>query len=93
MASLFWPAAPRRRGCLMDGTRRRFLTTAVTAVGVAATRNLADSGDHVQDQGHEAPPLEDTMITGSFRLSEAALARNFAPCCRRHSRRARIGSN
>jgi len=46
----------------MDGTRRRFLTTAVTAVGVAATRNLADSGDHVQDQGHEAPPLEDTMI-------------------------------
>ena len=52
----------------MDGTRRGFLTTAVAAVGVAATRNLADSGDQEHDPTHEAAPVEDTII--STRLTE-----------------------
>jgi nitronate monooxygenase len=46
----------------MDGNRREFLTSAVTAVGAAATRNLKDSGDREHDSKHEAAPLEDVMI-------------------------------
>jgi nitronate monooxygenase len=52
----------------MDATRRGFLTTAVTAVGVAATHNLAHSDDHEQNQSHEKVPPEDTMI--NTRLTE-----------------------
>src|ERR1700730_4075848 len=52
----------------MDATRRGFLTTAVTAVGVAATHNLAHPDDHEHDHSHEAVPFEDTMI--STRLTE-----------------------
>jgi nitronate monooxygenase len=55
-------------GCPMDATRRGFLTTAVTAVGVAATRNLAHADDHEHDHSREAVPSEDTMI--STRLTE-----------------------
>lgn len=46
----------------MDATRRGFLTTAATAVGVAATRNIAGTGDYEHDHSHEAVPLEDTLI-------------------------------
>jgi nitronate monooxygenase len=52
----------------MDATRRGFLTTAVTAVGVAATHNLARPDDHEQNQSHEKVPPEDTMI--NTRLTE-----------------------
>jgi nitronate monooxygenase len=52
----------------MDATRRGFLTTAVTAVGVAATHNLAHATDDEHDRSHEAVPSEDTMI--STRLTE-----------------------
>ena len=52
----------------MDATRRVFLTTAVTAAGAAATRNLAHPDDHEHDHSHEAAPLEDTLI--STRLTE-----------------------
>jgi nitronate monooxygenase len=52
----------------MDATRRGFLTTAVTAVGVAATHNLAHPDDHEHDHSHEAASSEDTMI--STRLTE-----------------------
>jgi nitronate monooxygenase len=52
----------------MDATRRDFLTTAVTAVGVAATHNLAHADDHEHDHSHESVPSEDTMI--STRLTE-----------------------
>jgi nitronate monooxygenase len=55
-------------GCQMDATRPGFLTTAVTAVGVAATRNLAHADDHEHDHSREAAPSEDTMI--STRLTE-----------------------
>ena len=52
----------------MDATRHGFLTTAVTAVGVAATHNLAYPDDHEDDHSHESLPSEDTMI--STRLTE-----------------------
>src|SRR5580700_4704157 len=52
----------------MDATRRGFLTTAATAVGAAATQNLAQPGDHQNDHNHEAAPSEDTII--STRLTE-----------------------
>ena len=52
----------------MDATRRGFLTTAVTAVGVAATHNLAHPDDDEHDRSHEAVLSEDTMI--STRLTE-----------------------
>ena len=52
----------------MDATRRGFLTTAVTAVGVAATHNLAYPDDRENDHSHESVPSEDTMI--STRLTE-----------------------
>jgi nitronate monooxygenase len=52
----------------MDATRRGFLTTAVTAVGVAATHNLAHADDDERDPSHEPVPSEDTMI--STRLTE-----------------------
>jgi nitronate monooxygenase len=52
----------------MDATRRGFLTTAVTAVGVAATHNLAHPDDDEHDPSHEPVPSEDTMI--STRLTE-----------------------
>jgi nitronate monooxygenase len=52
----------------VDATRRGFLSTAVTAVGVAATRNLSHRGDHEHHHSHESVPSEDTMI--STRLTE-----------------------
>ena len=52
----------------MDATRRGFLTTAVTAVGVAATRNFSHTGDQEHDHSHESVPSEETMI--STRLTE-----------------------
>ncbi len=52
----------------MDATRRGFLTTAVTAVGVAAAHNLAYPDDDEHDPSHEPVPSEDTMI--STRLTE-----------------------
>jgi nitronate monooxygenase len=52
----------------MDATRRGFLTTAATAVGVAATHNLAYPDDHEHDHSHESVPSEDRMI--STRLTE-----------------------
>lgn len=52
----------------MDATRRGFLSTAVTAVGVAATRNLSHPGDHEHHHSHESVPSGDTMI--STRLTE-----------------------
>src|SRR5712691_1902493 len=44
------------------------MTTAVTAVGVAATHNQAHPDDHEPDHRHEAVPSEDTMI--STRLTQ-----------------------
>jgi nitronate monooxygenase len=52
----------------MDATRRGFLTTAVTAVGVAATHNLTNPDDHEHDHSHEKVAPEETMIT--TRLTE-----------------------
>jgi nitronate monooxygenase len=52
----------------MDATRRGFLTTAVTALGVAATHNLAHPDDDEHDPSHEPVPSEGTMI--STRLTE-----------------------
>lgn len=52
----------------MDATRRCFLTTAVTAVGVAATRKLADPDDHEHGHNREAVQSDVTMI--STRLTE-----------------------
>jgi nitronate monooxygenase len=52
----------------MDATRRSFLSTAVTAVRVAATHNLANPDGHEHDHSREAVPSEDTMI--STRLTE-----------------------
>lgn len=52
----------------MDATRRGFLTTAVTAVGAAATHNLANPNGSEHDYGHESVPSGDTMI--STRLTE-----------------------
>jgi nitronate monooxygenase len=52
----------------MDATRRAFLTTAVTAVGVAATRNLSHPVDQEHHHSHESVPSGDTMI--STRLTE-----------------------
>ena len=52
----------------MDATRRGFLTTAATAVGVAATQNLAHPDDHEHDHSHEIGPSENTMI--NTRLTE-----------------------
>ena len=52
----------------MDATRRGFLTTAVTAVGVAATHNLPRPEESEYEHSHEAVPSEDTMI--STRLTE-----------------------
>src|SRR5260370_1760540 len=52
----------------MDATRRGFLPTAVTAVGVAAAHNLAHPDDDEHNRSHEAVPSEDTMI--STRLTE-----------------------
>jgi nitronate monooxygenase len=45
-----------------------FLTTAVTAVGAAATQSFADPDDHEHDYNHQAVPSEDAMI--STRLTE-----------------------
>jgi nitronate monooxygenase len=53
----------------MDATRRGFLTTAATAVGVAAAHNLAHAEDHEGDHSREAVPSEDRMI--STRLTES----------------------
>jgi nitronate monooxygenase len=53
----------------MDATRRGFLTSAVTAVGVAATRNLAHPDDDEHDRSHEVVSSENTMI--STRLTES----------------------
>jgi hypothetical protein len=52
----------------MDATRRGFLTTAVTAVGVAATHNLAHPDDDERDRTNKTVPPDDTMI--STRLTE-----------------------
>jgi nitronate monooxygenase len=52
----------------MDATRRGFLSTAVAAAGVAATRNLSNPGDHERDHHLESAPSEDAMI--STRLTE-----------------------
>jgi nitronate monooxygenase len=52
----------------MDATRRDFLTTAVTAVGVAATHDLSQLDEHEPVHRHESVPSEDTMIL--TRLSE-----------------------
>jgi hypothetical protein len=43
-----------------------FLTTAVTAVGVAATHNLTNLGDREHDHSHEKVAPEETMITTRF---------------------------
>src|ERR1700675_3870601 len=53
----------------MDATRRGFLTTAVTAVGAAATHNLASPDDHEHNARHEAVTAEKKMI--STRLTES----------------------
>jgi len=53
----------------MDATRRGFLTTAVTAVGAAATHNLASPEDHEHDSRHELVPSEGGMI--STRLTQS----------------------
>jgi nitronate monooxygenase len=55
------------KGCLMDATRRGFLTTAVTAAGGAVTHNLASPDDRENDHSHELAPLEDSIST---RLTE-----------------------
>jgi nitronate monooxygenase len=52
----------------MDVTRRGFLATAVTAAGVAASRNFADPGNHEFDPSHGAARLGDVAI--STRLTE-----------------------
>jgi nitronate monooxygenase len=52
----------------MDATRRGFLTTAVTVVGVAATHNLAHPDDDERDRTNKTVPPDDTMI--STRLTE-----------------------
>ena len=49
----------------MDATRRGFLTTAVTAVGIATTHNLAPADEF---DSNEAIPSKDTVI--STRLTE-----------------------
>jgi nitronate monooxygenase len=51
----------------MDTTRRGFLTTAVTAVGVTATHNFAHADDK-HDPGHGRTSSPDTMI--STRLTD-----------------------
>jgi nitronate monooxygenase len=50
----------------MNATRRGFLTTAATAMGAAATHNLADRGDLESDQSQDVPPSEDTLIRTRF---------------------------
>src|SRR5260370_22640940 len=52
----------------MNATRRGFLTTAATAVGVAATLNVADADDHEHDHGRQAVRSDDAVI--STRLTE-----------------------
>src|SRR4029077_3563705 len=52
----------------MDATRRGFLTTAVSAVGAAATQNFADPHDNEREYNHQAVPSDDTTI--SSRLTE-----------------------
>jgi nitronate monooxygenase len=52
----------RTKGCLMDATRRGFLTTAVTAVGAAAARDFSEPGNHEPARSHELAPLDDAMI-------------------------------
>jgi nitronate monooxygenase len=50
----------------MDTTRRGFLTTTVTAVGVAATLNVAHADDHKHDHRNQAVPSDDMMISTRF---------------------------
>ena len=45
----------------MSTTRRGFLTTAVTAVGAAATHDLTRADDHQHDHGHQAVPSDLTL--------------------------------
>jgi len=52
----------------MDSSRRDFLTTSVTAVGVAATLKVAHSADREHDHSRRAVPSEDMII--STRLTE-----------------------
>ena len=50
----------------MDASRRDFLTTSVTAVGVAATLNVAQAADHAHDRGHHGVPTDRTIISTRF---------------------------
>lgn len=45
-----------------------FLTTAATAVGVAATLNIADADDHAHERSRRTVPSEEVVI--STRLTE-----------------------
>ncbi len=45
----------------MTTTRRGFITTAVTAVGAAATHDLTHAEDHQHDPGHQAVPSDLTL--------------------------------
>src|SRR5262249_16138916 len=45
----------------MSTTRRGFLTTAVTAVGAAATHDLTRVDDQQHDHGHQAVPSDLTL--------------------------------